>query len=239
MTSRTPRSCARCSSSPSDFAVNTGDLVQDGAVRRKLNSEVVLRHRERRSSAIETSSRASEITEITDGAGASYLRYFGPTIDARGEAQKPKLYGSFRWGDARFFLLDAMDPFDSDPEREWLDDELARADSEAGLIWRIVVMHHGLWSAGPHGGNARAIRAGIPALFAAHHVDLVIAGHDHIYERGVASGTRYVISGGGGAPLYEVDGRLPSTRKVESVHHFIEVHRRRATRSLRHQARGR
>jgi hypothetical protein len=85
------------------------------------------------------------------------------------------------------------------------------------------VMHHGPWSSGPHGGNGRALKGGIPELFVAHHVDLILAGHDHIYERGLASGLRYVVSGGGGAPLYEIKSPLPSARKLESVHHFVEV----------------
>jgi predicted phosphodiesterase len=206
--------------SPSDFVINTGDLVQDGSSDANwqafFDAEAPL-IRERDVFACVGNH------EITDGSGASYLRYFGPTLDAHGDGQKPKLYGSFRWGDARFFVLDAMDSFDSDPERAWLDEELSRADSETGLVWRFVVMHHGPWSSGPHGGNARALRAGIPALFAAHHVDLVLAGHDHIYERGTAAGVRYVVSGGGGAPLYEIKNRLAGTRKLESVHHFIEV----------------
>ena len=149
--------------------------------------------------------------EITEGAGANYLRYFGPTFDAHGAGEKPKLYGSFRWGDTRFFLLDAMETFDSGPERAWLDDELARADSEQGLVWRIVVMHHAPWSAGPHGGNARALRAGIPALFAAHHVNLVIAGHDHVFTS-AASPRAFTTSSpeGGGAPLYGIKGKNPA-----------------------------
>ncbi len=206
--------------SQADFIVNTGDMVQSGASDADWQSffdvEGVLLRDHNVFACVGNH-------EITEGAGANYLRYFGPTFDAHGAGEKPKLYGSFRWGDTRFFLLDAMETFDSGPERAWLDDELARADSEQGLVWRIVVMHHAPWSAGPHGGNARALRAGIPALFAAHHVDLVIAGHDHIYERGFASGIHYLISGGGGAPLYEIKGKVPSTRKVESVHHLIEV----------------
>jgi 3',5'-cyclic AMP phosphodiesterase CpdA len=207
---------------PSDFLVNTGDLVQDGASSENWQTFFDIEGpllRDRNVFACVGNH------EITDGAGTSYLRYFGPTTDARGAGGPPKLYGSFRWGNARFFLIDAMERFDDGPERSWLDDELSRADGEAGLAWRVVVMHHAPWSAGPHGGNSRAVRAGIPALLAAHHVDLVLAGHDHIYERGLdaASGLRYVISGGGGAPLYEIEHPLPSTRKAESVHHTIVV----------------
>jgi MYXO-CTERM domain-containing protein len=67
------------------------------------------------------------------------------------------------------------------------------------------------------------LQAGIPSLFKAHHVDLILAGHDHIYERGFALGLPYIVSGGGGAPLYPIDHPLSSTRKMESVHHFIEM----------------
>ena len=206
--------------SPSDFLVNTGDLVQDGASDANWQTFFDVEGPLLRSRCVFA---CVGNHELTDGAGANYLRYFGPTSDGHGDGEKPKLYGSFRWASARFFLLDAMETFDSGPERAWLDDELTRADSEAGLVWRIVVMHHSPWSAGPHGGNARALRAGIPALFSAHKVDLILAGHDHIYERGFASGLRYVISGGGGAPLYGIENKLASSRKVESVHHVIEM----------------
>jgi hypothetical protein len=208
------------SQTPSDFIVGTGDFVADGSSdpdwQAFFDIEAPLLAERCVFSCVGNH-------ELVDGAGTIYLRYFGSTTDARGETGPPKLYGSFRWGPARFFLLDAMETFDDGPERAWLDDELTRADAEAGLKWRFVVMHQGPWSAGPHGANPRAIRAGIPDLFARHHVDLVLSGHDHIYERGFASNVRYLVSGGGGAPLYPVDQRLPSTRKVESVRHFVQV----------------
>jgi hypothetical protein len=90
-------------------------------------------------------------------------------------------------------------------------------------VWRIAVLHQGPWSSGPHGGNELLTRARIPELLVAHGVDLLFAGHDHIYERGESAGLKYVISGGGGAPLYRVVQKTPSTRKAESTHHFVEV----------------
>jgi hypothetical protein len=205
---------------PSDFIVNTGDYVQDGSADEEWQSffdveRLLLRDR--------CMFGCVGNHEITDGAGANYLRYLGPVSDARGDGEKPKLYGSFRWGTTRFFLLDAMESFADGPERSWLDDELARADAESDVKWRIVVLHHSAWSAGPHGGNRRMLSAGIPALLSQHHVNLLLAGHDHIYERGLAAGIPYLVSGGGGAPLYPIDHPIASTRKAESVHHFIEA----------------
>jgi hypothetical protein len=219
--------------SPSDFVIHTGDFVATGADDSDWQSFFDIEAALVRDRCVFS---CVGNHELTDGAGASYLRFFGRAADARAgsragsrarseeeEGAKPRLYSSFRWAGTRFFLLDAMEVFDEGPERAWLDDELTRADAEPGLEWRIVVMHHSPWSAGPHGGNARALAGGLPALFSRHHVDLLVAGHDHIYERGFASGLRYLVSGGGGAPLYPVDHPLASTRKVESVHHFVEV----------------
>jgi 3',5'-cyclic AMP phosphodiesterase CpdA len=206
--------------SPSDFLVNTGDYVEDGSEGSQWQSFFDVEKPLLRDRAVFA---CVGNHELVDGAGTNYLRYFGPTEDAHGAGEKPKLYGSARWGSARIFLLDAMESFGDGPERAWLDDELTRADAEPGLVWRIVVLHQGPWSAGPHGGNPRLLGAGIPDDFAKHHVDLILAGHDHIYERGVQSGLRYVISGGGGAPLYSIREKLPGTMKVEAAHHYVEV----------------
>jgi hypothetical protein len=61
----------------------------------------------------------------------------------------------------------------------------------------------------------------VPELFASHGVDLVLSGHDHIYERGAAGAVKYVVSGGGGAPLYPIVTRTPTTSFAESAYHFI------------------
>src|SRR5215472_12729855 len=114
-----------------------------------------------------------------------------------------------------------MDDWSSGEERAWLESELAHADAEPGLKWRIAVVHHGPFSAGHHGGNPRLLRPHVPELLVAHHVDLLLCGHDHIYERGDALGLRYIVSGGGGAPLYTDITPLPSTRKAEAAYHTV------------------
>jgi hypothetical protein len=208
------------SRTPTDFLVHTGDFVEDGSNAADWQTffdvEAALL-RERCVFACVGNH------ELIGGGAASYLRYFGPTWDASGPGTQPMLHGSFRWANTRFFLLNAMDAWDSSGERAWLEGELARADREEGLTWRVVVLHHSPWSAGPHGGNPRILRAGIPASFAKHKIDLVVGGHDHIYERGFAEGVRYLISGGGGAPLYPIERPLSSTRKSESAYHFVEA----------------
>jgi 3',5'-cyclic AMP phosphodiesterase CpdA len=98
---------------------------------------------------------------------------------------------------------------------------------------RFVLMHDGPWSVGFHGDNVDAIREYVP-IFARRGVDLVLSGHDHEYERGRRAGIDYVVTGGGGAPLYQPrcgPSRGPpcpaGTLFVASEYHYLrlEVHR--------------
>lgn len=99
---------------------------------------------------------------------------------------------SMRYGNAEFFLLDTNREF---PylltQRHWLKERL---DSSTAR-WKIVVMHHPLYSV-RH--DNRAGRYLFEDLIADHDVDLVLQGHEHNYARragsDAASTPVYVIS---------------------------------------------
>jgi predicted phosphodiesterase len=196
-----------------DFLVHTGDFVQQGGVPEYWQQFFEVERGLLADHCVFACVGNHELFE--DPAAAHYEQYFGPS-----SGQDAKLYGTFRWGNARFFLLNAFESWTGD-ERSWLEGALKAADTEAGLGWRVAVIHQGPWSAGPHGDNKALLAAHVDDLLLAHHVDLVLAGHDHIYERGEAKGLKYVISGGGGAPLYTELSPQPSTRKVESAYHYV------------------
>jgi hypothetical protein len=203
---------------PSDFLVNTGDYVEDGRERGQWQEFFdaegpMLRDR--------CMFGCVGNHELIQRAGENYVRFFGASYDEKKEL--PKLYGSFRWGNTRFFLLNGQDTFESGPEIDWLKTALDQASSERGLVFRIAVVHFGYRSAGPHGDNPRLLSAGVDRLFRDKKIDLVLSGHDHLYERGEEKGMRYVVSGGGGAPLYRAKDSLPSTRKLESTYHFVAL----------------
>jgi hypothetical protein len=124
-------------------------------------------------------------------------------------------YYSFEAGDAHFAALDTSKGIAGAEQLRWLEEDLAAARR----AWKVVFFHHAPYSNGKHGGSAAMRRTVVPVI-ERYGVDLVLSGHEHVYERfhpvrgGVAQdvspgseyvsprGTIYVVSGGGGAPLY-------------------------------------
>lgn len=109
----------------------------------------------------------------------------------------PSRYYRTTHGPADLFYLDSSVPTlfgpESSRQREWLDDSLASSTSQ----WKIVMLHHPLYSSGQHGSTVGA-REQLEPILIRHHVDLVLAGHDHNYERTVPqNGITHVVSGGG------------------------------------------
>lgn len=203
---------------PSDFLVHTGDMVADGSVQPqwteffRIESELLAQR------CVFPVIGNHEIGMPTSDGAQRYGRMFRVPAPA-GSGER---WYTFRFGSARFFMLDAQDDFASD-ELAWLDGALSAADAEPGVIHRFAVMHHGPYSSGLHGPNAAMRLARIPALFKKHKVDVILSGHDHAYERGARDGLRYVVSGGGGAPLYKEFHPGEGAQKFEPVHHFARI----------------
>jgi 3',5'-cyclic AMP phosphodiesterase CpdA len=134
------------------------------------NHDEGLRHSEEGFDEIE-----AEI-DLLDTPGRYYMRTYGPADVFLLDSSVPGLFG----------------PGASD-QLQWLDDTLASATSQ----WRIVALHHPPFSSGRHGSTPRAEELLVP-LLERHRVDLVLAGHDHDYERTrPIDGVTYVVSGGG------------------------------------------
>lgn len=109
----------------------------------------------------------------------------------------PSRYYVTTHGPVDLFYLDSSVPGvfgpDSATQWEWLDDTLASSTNQ----WKIVALHHPLYSSGRHGSTVGA-RERVEPILARRHVDLVLAGHDHNYERTHPQhGVTHVTSGGG------------------------------------------
>ncbi|WP_428265206.1 metallophosphoesterase family protein [Haliangium sp.] len=136
---------------------------------------------------------------------------------------------SFDVAGVHFVMLDS-NAYQHAEQLAWLDRDLAQARAR-GVRAIFAATHDGPYSRGMHGGNAYAAEAYVPVL-ARHGVSVLFSGHDHLYQRGRADGLDYIVSGGGGAPLYRVRCGVPGRRRcrepdgmkhVTSEHHYIIV----------------
>ena len=121
-------------------------------------------------------------------------------------------------GPVRVLALDSN--LVDDPEQtRWLADQLASAQP-AGT-WTVAAMHHPAFSAGHHGSDADVRREWAP-LFAEYEVPLVLAGHDHDYQRSYPQdGVTYVVSGAG-AKLRQT-GHEDFTAVSTSTLHYLDL----------------
>ena len=108
-------------------------------------------------------------------------------------------------------------------QQEWLRKDLA---AHQGARWRIVFFHHTIYTCVDKPGRRlesaeRAKR--LEPILIAGRVQLVINGHDHDYQRHVANGITYLVTGGGGAPLYSVTADTPFVKKAKMAHHHCEI----------------
>lgn len=203
-----------------DFLVHTGDMVAMGDEEDDWRGFFEAENKLLRDRCVFAAIGNHELAGEKGVGAATFLRYFASADE--GGKERPKLYGTFRWSNTRFFLLNAMDSWTGE-DRVWLKEELDRAANEPGLVHRFAVLHHGPHSSGPHGGNKRLHDNGVMTIFKEGKVDLIIAGHDHAYERGTGEGVKYIVSGGAGAPLYPKKRTQPETAIYESVHHFTQI----------------
>lgn len=92
-----------------------------------------------------------------------------------------------------FFMLDST-AFDAG-QRTWIENSLRASRA----IWKIAAMHHPMYSSGKKHGSEINLRAALEPLFTRYHVQVVFAGHDHVYERTkLQQGIQYFITGAGG-----------------------------------------
>ncbi len=134
-----------------------------------------------------------------------------------------ELYYSFSAGNSLFIVLDS---FLEGRERKitgeqlvWLDGVLANSRQKH----KFVFLHHPLYTDPAKGHRFHdsldkypESRDGLESLLAKYKVDVVFAGHEHYYERRTVDGIVHVITGGGGARIFdrEEDG---------GFFHFIQI----------------
>jgi 3',5'-cyclic AMP phosphodiesterase CpdA len=157
---------------------------------------------------------------VLDG-GAALLPVIGNHDAGFADEQVAALGMPGRWyaneiGDILFLGLDSTDP-ENPAQLAWLERTLATSRAR----WIVAAMHHPPFSAGAHGSNRDTREAFVP-LFERYGVDLVLAGHDHDYQRSIPiGGITYVVSGGGAK--VRATGSADFTATSAAVLHFVDL----------------
>ncbi len=128
--------------------------------------------------------------DLATAGARPYLEYF--TLPGNGR------YYDFTWGPVHLFALNS-DPREPDGvsassiQAQWLRSRLEA--SQARL--KVVYLHHPPYSSGRHGSSAW-----MQWPYGAWGAQVVLAGHDHTYERIVRDGVVYFVNGLGGVSAY-------------------------------------
>lgn len=207
------RIAARIAAEQPDFVVNTGDLVGDGRRPDDWATYFPL------AAPLLASTPFFPAIGNHDSRGllneTMFLRWFGRDR-----------YYEVRAGAVILLFLDTTLAYGGgSAQRTWLEERLAAA---AGAVakgeasWILALHHHPPFSSARHGSNEHVATELVP-LYERYGVNLVLNGHDHVYERLERNGITYVVTGGGGAPLYDFEEIVPESRVRVKTHHYLRI----------------
>ena len=147
---------------------------------------------------------------------------------------RTKHFYSFDAGDAHFVAL--YNPWFADynftaqtDQFGWLTNDLARSSKP----WKFIFMHMPLATSGGHynrddNGNfindSTELMNLLLPVAVRYGVQLVMAGHDHNFERfAPTNGVHHFVSGGGGGSVYEMKQRHPASAQFWATNHCVQV----------------
>jgi predicted phosphodiesterase len=190
-----------------DFVIHTGDLVESGDVASQWDTFFEIER--------ELMARAPLFPALGNHEVNS-PRYFDLFYLPGNER-----WYAFDYGNARFVCLQVDGIVDFGPDSEqyaWLEETLA-ANTQP---WIFVAFHVPPYTSVPD-ILEDAVRQVLTPLFERYGVDVVFNGHRHNYERNEVNGVTYIVTGGGGAPLYAMQEREPTQAAFAVTYHFVRV----------------
>jgi hypothetical protein len=175
-------------------------------------------------------------------AGDPTGKYKDPISNYKGRFALPNVndedYYSFDYADTHIIALPEIyvDLRHGSRFRNWLRGDLAAARTNPGVHWIVAFSHRPFYSTGQRHGPYIPFARDVRPLLERYHVDLVISGHEHNYERSLplqagkvvsrdlrqyvrGRGTIYIVTGGGGANIYDDFGPPAPWDAVRAVKH--------------------
>ncbi len=175
--------------------------------------------------------------------------WFGALHPHLDDPRELRTFYSFDWGCVHFVTIDT-NSFSNEPavareQLRFLEADLETAQAR-GVPWKIVFFHYPPYTVGPGAVTSpdlnRTVRNGVAPLADRYGVDLVLYGHDHIYQRThplrgsvprdawqspaayvLPRGTVYLGTGGGGGVLYSIARRSALTAASAKGYHAVEL----------------
>lgn len=173
------------------FVLMTGDLVADGNVFEQWAPQFF-------APAAPFLSQATvfPVKGTHDGDGGLFARFW--QTPGNGDVYSRDI------GDVHIVGIDQLAPRERYPAiLGWVEKDLMASRAR----WKVVVYHEPSYNIGGHGSSWG--RSDFVPLLERCGVDLVLTGHSHLYERFMPIGApgakpvTHVVTGGGGAPLYQ------------------------------------
>ena len=197
---------------PFDLMLHTGDVAYENGTLSDFESKFfgVYQSYLRRAPVFPTTGNHDYQTHGAE----PYRQVF--VLPENGGSEGRERWYSYDWGDVHLVALDTekIGP----AQAAWLHADLGANH----LPWTIVYGHKPQYSSGHHGGDV-LFREQFGPVLERHHVPLVLAGHEHDYERfHPQNGTTYVVTGGGGRGARKM-GRSPLTAYGEAVLHLLLI----------------
>lgn len=198
-----------------DFILHTGDMVANG-----LNPEDWDRFFEIEKDLLQDIPFYPTLGNHERNAPA-YFKYF---VFPNGDGH----YYSFDRGSAHFAVIDSNEVGDKKEEKEaflqhqlnWLHEDLR----SSGKPLRFVMFHHPLYTViGRRKSSAAELARSIEPVLVKGGVTAVFSGHDHNYQHHIHDGIHYIVTGGGGAPLYGVSPDSETVVKSAKIENYVRV----------------
>ena len=198
-----------------DFFIHTGDMMTDG---RKKNQWYKQWFKPARPMLEKAPVFVAWGNHEYPWLQNSYLNYFYPDRSKfNGQS-----YYSFQNGNILFIQLNIFDEYKQGSKQYiWLENILKNNKAP----FTIVALHIAPFTSGAHAKDKGVadVRQFLVPLLQKYNVNLVVSGHDHLYERSDYKGTTYIIAGGAGAPLYQPDTKKNpySIKALKTLHYII------------------
>jgi predicted phosphodiesterase len=194
-----------------DFVLHTGDMVERGGVDAQWDTFFQIER-----PLLANAPIVPAIGNHDLGRADYYRRYFALRRWTGG-----RRYYTFDRGNLRVVVIDIdLECRAGCTQYAYAERALEEGASRGMLM--VILTHHPPYSSGSHGSDL-AMRRSIGDLARTWGVELVIAGHDHDYERTrPIDGVTYVVSGSAGAPIRPV---RPSwfTASARTEPHYVLV----------------